>query len=48
MAQKIGDLLGRLSKGPAGLGRGIQLLLGAGALGYGVKESVYTGKKKNN
>ncbi|XP_072175149.1 prohibitin-2-like [Diadema setosum] len=42
MAQRIGDMLGRLSKGPSGLSRGVQLLLGAGALAYGVKESVYT------
>ncbi|XP_041479751.1 prohibitin-2-like [Lytechinus variegatus] len=42
MAQKIGDLLGRLAKGPSGLGKGVQFLIGAGALGYGVKESIYT------
>ncbi|XP_054768981.2 prohibitin-2-like [Lytechinus pictus] len=42
MAQKIGDLLGRLAKGPAGLGKGVQFLIGAGVIGYGVKESVYT------
>ncbi|XP_071509379.1 prohibitin-2-like [Diadema antillarum] len=42
MAQRIGDMLGRLSKGPSGLSRGVQLLLGAGAVAYGVKESIYT------
>nr|XP_054768300.1 prohibitin-2-like [Lytechinus pictus] len=42
MAQKIGDLLGRLAKGPSGLGKGVQFLIGAGVIGYGVKESVYT------
>ncbi|XP_030842735.1 prohibitin-2 [Strongylocentrotus purpuratus] len=41
MAQKIGDLLGRLAKGPAGLGKGVQFLIGAAAVGYGVKESIY-------
>lgn len=41
MAQKIGDLLGRLAKGPAGLGKGVQFLIGAAAVGYGVRESIY-------
>lgn len=44
MAQKIGDLLGRLAKGPAGLGKGVQFLIGAAAVGYGVRESIYNGE----
>ena len=43
MAQQMKDLLGRMGKGPAGLSTGIKLLIGFGALGYGVKESLYTG-----
>ncbi|PIK41689.1 putative prohibitin-2 [Apostichopus japonicus] len=42
MAQQARDLLGRMGKGPAGLSTGIRLLIGAGALAYGVKESLYT------
>lgn len=44
MAQQARDLLGRMGKGPAGLSTGIRLLIGAGALAYGVKESLYTGR----
>ena len=44
MAQQLRDLLGRLGGGaPKGLGLGVKLLIGAGAVAYGVKESVYTG-----
>ncbi|XP_070562071.1 prohibitin-2-like [Ptychodera flava] len=42
MAQKLGDFVGRMGKGPAGLGTGVKLLIAAGALGYGIKESMYT------
>lgn len=42
MAQQARDMLGRMGKGPAGLSTGIKLLIGAGALAYGVKESLYT------
>ncbi|KAJ8021987.1 Prohibitin-2 [Holothuria leucospilota] len=42
MAQQARDFLGRMGKGPAGLSTGIKVLLGAGALAYGVKESLYT------
>lgn len=42
MAQTLKDLAGRFSGGPRGLGTGLKLLLGAGALGYAVKESVFT------
>ena len=44
MAQQVKDMMGRMGKGPAGLGTGVKLLLAAGALAYGVRESVYTGK----
>ena len=37
------DLVSRFAKGPpAGSGAGLSFLVGAGLLGYGVKESVYT------
>uniref|UniRef100_A0A8C4Q1P1 Prohibitin n=1 Tax=Eptatretus burgeri TaxID=7764 RepID=A0A8C4Q1P1_EPTBU len=42
MAQQLKDMAGRLGSGPKGLGTGLKLLLGAGALAYGVKESMYT------
>uniref|UniRef100_A0A6I8N8F0 Prohibitin n=2 Tax=Ornithorhynchus anatinus TaxID=9258 RepID=A0A6I8N8F0_ORNAN len=42
MAQNLKDLAGRLPAGPRGLGTGLKLLLGAGALAYGVRESVFT------
>lgn len=35
--------MGRMSAGPRGAGLGVKLLLGAGALAYGVKEATYTG-----
>ncbi|KAJ1087313.1 hypothetical protein NDU88_000493 [Pleurodeles waltl] len=40
--QRLRDLSGRFSGGPRGSGTGLKLLLGAGALAYGVKESLYT------
>lgn len=46
MAQsKLNDLAGKFGKGgPPGLGIGLKLLGVAGALAYGVTQSVYTGK----
>lgn len=32
-----------MSSGPRGTGIGVKLLIGAGALAYGVKEATYTG-----
>ncbi|XP_071945490.1 prohibitin-2-like [Antedon mediterranea] len=42
MADKVKDAFGRLGKGPSGLTTGVKLLLGAGAVAYAVKESMYT------
>ena len=45
MAQQLGDFAKRFGSGaPKGVGLGLKLLIGAGALGYGIKESIYTGK----
>lgn len=45
MAQSVGDFAKRFGSGaPKGLGLGLKLLIGAGAIGYGIKESIYTGK----
>lgn len=46
MAQsKFNDLAGKFGKGgPPGVGIGLKLLGVAGALAYGVTQSVYTGK----
>ncbi|XP_071414990.1 prohibitin-2 isoform X1 [Pithys albifrons albifrons] len=41
MAQNLKDLAGRLPTGPRGVGTALKLLLGAGALAYGVRESVF-------
>lgn len=41
--QQLRQILGRMSSGPRGTGLGVKLLLGAGALAYGVKEATYTG-----
>lgn len=43
MANKMGDVFNRMMKNPSGLGLGIKLLVGAGALGYAATQSVYTG-----
>ena len=43
MADKINDFLGRLGKGPRGLGTGVKLLALAGAAAYGIQQSLYTG-----
>ncbi|XP_075071904.1 prohibitin-2 [Mixophyes fleayi] len=42
MAQNLKDFAGRLPAGPRGLGTGLKLLLGAGAVGYAIKESLFT------
>ncbi|EHH66026.1 hypothetical protein EGM_02925 [Macaca fascicularis] len=42
MAQNLKDLAGRLPTGPRGMGTALKLLLGAGAVAYGVRESVFT------
>ncbi|KAF0022447.1 hypothetical protein F2P81_025321 [Scophthalmus maximus] len=43
--QQLRVLAGRMSSsGGRGAGLGLKLLLGAGALAYGVKEATYTGK----
>lgn len=42
--QQLRQIAGRMSSGgPRGAGLGIKLLIGAGALAYGVKEATYTG-----
>lgn len=42
--QQLRQIAGRMSAGgPRGAGLGIKLLIGAGALAYGVKEATYTG-----
>ena len=43
MADKFQDLAGRMAKAPKGSGTGVALLAGAVALGYGIKEAIYTG-----
>ncbi|KAK1168601.1 prohibitin-2-like [Huso huso] len=40
--QQLRDMAGRLSSGSKGAGMGLKLLVGAGALAYGVKEATYT------
>ncbi|XP_065060909.1 prohibitin-2-like [Rhopilema esculentum] len=43
MAQQLGDFAKRFGSGaPKGVGLGLKLLIGAGAIGYGIKESIYT------
>ncbi|XP_043728548.1 prohibitin-2-like [Cervus elaphus] len=42
MAQNLKDLVGRLPSGPRGMGMALKLLLGAGAVAYGIRESVFT------
>ncbi|KAB1254508.1 Prohibitin-2 [Camelus dromedarius] len=46
MAQNLKDLAGRLPSGPRGMGTALKLLLGAGAVAYGVRESVFTEEKQ--
>ncbi|KAG0720780.1 Prohibitin-2 [Chionoecetes opilio] len=42
MADKLNDLMGRLGKGPRGMGTGLKLLAAAGAAAYGISQSMYT------
>ncbi|XP_025248198.1 prohibitin-2-like isoform X2 [Theropithecus gelada] len=42
MAHNLKDLAGRLPAGPRGMGTALKLLLGAGAVAYGVRKSVFT------
>uniref|UniRef100_A0A8C1N7S2 Prohibitin n=1 Tax=Cyprinus carpio TaxID=7962 RepID=A0A8C1N7S2_CYPCA len=42
LLQNLKDLAGRMSSGSKGAGLGLKLLIGAGALAYGVKEATYT------
>uniref|UniRef100_A0A2K6MTA5 Prohibitin n=1 Tax=Rhinopithecus bieti TaxID=61621 RepID=A0A2K6MTA5_RHIBE len=42
MVQNLKDLAGRLSEGSRGMGTALKLLLVAGAVAYGVRESVFT------
>ncbi|XP_036617144.1 prohibitin-2 [Trichosurus vulpecula] len=42
MAQNLKDFAGRLPAGPRGMGTALKLLFGAGAVAYGVRESVFT------
>ncbi|KAG8429181.1 hypothetical protein GDO86_018116 [Hymenochirus boettgeri] len=45
MAQNLKDFAGRLPAGPRGMGTALKLLMGAGAVGYAIKESVFTGQQ---
>ncbi|XP_033988057.1 prohibitin-2-like [Trematomus bernacchii] len=40
--KQMGQMAGRMSSGPKGLGIGLKLLIGAGALAYGVREATFT------
>uniref|UniRef100_A0A671UQD6 Prohibitin n=1 Tax=Sparus aurata TaxID=8175 RepID=A0A671UQD6_SPAAU len=40
--QQLRQIAGRMSSGPRGAGIGLKLLIGAGALAYGVREATYT------
>lgn len=42
--QQLRQVVNRMGSGPRGAGLGVKLLIGAGALAYGVKEATYTGK----
>uniref|UniRef100_A0A7M4EBC7 Prohibitin n=1 Tax=Crocodylus porosus TaxID=8502 RepID=A0A7M4EBC7_CROPO len=42
MDQSLKDLVGRLPSGPRGVTTALKLLVGAGAVAYGVRESVFT------
>lgn len=41
--QQLRQIAGRMSSGSPGAGIGVKLLIGAGALVYGLKEAMYTG-----
>ena len=49
MADKLNELAGKFGKGgaPKGLGVGLKLLAVAAAGAYGLKESMYTGKRSS-
>jgi len=49
MADKLNEFAGKFGKGgaPKGLGIGIKLLAVAAAGAYGLKESMYTGKRSS-
>ena len=50
MADKLNELAGKFGKGgaPKGLGVGLKLLAVAAAGAYGLKESMYTGKRSSS
>ena len=42
--QQLRQIAARMGSGPRGAGIGLKLLIGAGALAYGVKEATFTGR----
>lgn len=46
--QQLRQIAGRMSSGPRGAGLGVKLLIGAGAVAYGLKEAMYTGKSSRS
>ena len=44
MAQSFKDLAGKMPKGGGAVGAGLKFLATLGAVGYGLSQSVYTGK----
>lgn len=44
MSNKWAEFANRLGKKPNGLGIGVKLLGVAGAVGFGISQSIYTGK----
>jgi hypothetical protein len=42
--QQLKQIAARMGSGPRGAGVGLKLLIGAGALAYGVKEATFTGR----
>lgn len=44
MADRVKEFAGRMGNAPKGVSLGFKLLAGAAVLGYGIKESLYTGK----
>jgi hypothetical protein len=45
MADKVKEFAGRLGNAPRGVSLGLKLLAGAAALGYAIRESLYTGEQ---
>ena len=45
MADKVKEFAGRMGNAPRGVSLGIKLLAGAAAIGYAIKESLYTGER---